>query len=52
MDRIAFIVGGTFIYWNSIVLTLAAGVAILPAICPGGTRMPPLWRCLWRWCWG
>lgn len=28
MDRIAFIVGGTFIYWNSIVLTLAAGVAI------------------------
>lgn len=28
MDRIAFIVDGTFIYWNSIVLTLAAGVAI------------------------
>ena len=28
MDRIAFIVGGTFVYWSSIVLTLAAGVAI------------------------
>ncbi|MGM9604972.1 MAG: prolipoprotein diacylglyceryl transferase family protein [Faecousia sp.] len=28
MDRIAFMIGGTFIYWNSIVLTLAAGVAI------------------------
>lgn len=28
MDRIAFIFGNTFIYWNSIVLTLAAGVAI------------------------
>ncbi len=28
MDRIAFIVNGTFVYWNSIVLTLAAGVAI------------------------
>lgn len=28
MDRIAFIVGEHFIYWNSIVLTLAAAVAI------------------------
>lgn len=28
MDRIAFIFGSTFIYWNSIILTLAAGVAI------------------------
>lgn len=28
MDRIAFIVGDHFIYWNSIVLTLAAAVAI------------------------
>ena len=28
MDRIAFIVGGTFVYWSSIVITLAAGVAI------------------------
>lgn len=28
MDRIAFIIGNTFVYWNSIVLTLAAGVAI------------------------
>lgn len=29
MDRIAFIIGEEFIYWNSIVLTLAAAVAIL-----------------------
>jgi len=28
MDRIAFIVGDTFVYWNSIVLTLAAVTAI------------------------
>lgn len=28
MDRIAFIVGDTFIYWSSIILTLAAGVTI------------------------
>lgn len=28
MHRIAFMIGGTYIYWNSIVLTLAAGVAI------------------------
>ena len=28
MERIAFIFGNTFIYWNSLVLTLAAGVAI------------------------
>lgn len=28
MDRIAFIVGDTFIYWSSIILTLAVGVAI------------------------
>ena len=28
MDRIAFIFGSTYIYWNSIVLTLAAGTAI------------------------
>ena len=28
MDRIAFIVGGTFVYWSSIVMALAAGVAI------------------------
>ena len=28
MDRIALIVGGTFVYWSSIVMTLAAGVAI------------------------
>ena len=28
MDRIAFIVGGSCIYWDSIILTLAAGVAI------------------------
>lgn len=28
MDRIAFILGHTFVYWNSIVLTLAAAVAI------------------------
>ena len=28
MDRIAFIFGNTYIYWNSIVLTLAAGAAI------------------------
>ncbi len=28
MDRIAFISGGSFVYWNSIVLTLAAAVAI------------------------
>lgn len=29
MDKIAYISGGTFVYWNSIVLTLAAVVAIL-----------------------
>ena len=29
MDKLAFIIGDTFIYWNSIVLTLAAIVAIL-----------------------
>ena len=28
MDRIAFIFGETFIYWSSIVLTLAAVTAI------------------------
>ena len=28
MERIAFILGNTFIYWNSIVLTLAAAAAI------------------------
>lgn len=28
MERIAFIFGNTFVYWNSLVLTLAAGVAI------------------------
>lgn len=28
MDRIAFIIGGNFIYWNSIILTLAAATAI------------------------
>lgn len=28
MDRIAFIIGDTFVYWNSIVLTLAAVTAI------------------------
>ena len=28
MERIAFIIGNTFIYWNSIVLTLAVGAAI------------------------
>lgn len=28
MDKIAFIVGDTFLYWNSIVYTLAAAVAI------------------------
>ena len=28
MDRIAFVVGENFIYWNSIFLTLGAGVAI------------------------
>lgn len=28
MDRIAFIFGSIFVYWNSIVLTLSAGVAI------------------------
>jgi len=28
MDRIAFIAGDTFIYWNSIILTLAAATAI------------------------
>lgn len=28
MERIAFIFGSTFIFWNSIVLTLAAGTAI------------------------
>lgn len=28
MERIAFIFGSTFIYWNSVVLTLAAGTAI------------------------
>ena len=28
MEKIAFIYGNTFIYWNSVVLTLAAGVAI------------------------
>lgn len=28
MDKLAFIIGDTFIYWNSIVLTLAALVAI------------------------
>ena len=35
MDRIAFIIGDTFVYWNSIVLTLAAvpvGVALAVAI--------------------
>ena len=29
MDKLAFIIGDTFVYWNSIVLTLAAMVAIL-----------------------
>ena len=28
MDKIAFIVGDNFIYWNSVILTLAAAVAI------------------------
>ena len=28
MDRIAFIIGETFIYWSSIILTLAAASAI------------------------
>ena len=28
MDRIAWIIGDTFVYWNSIVLTLAAVTAI------------------------
>lgn len=28
MDRIAFIIGDTFVYWSSIVLTLAAATAI------------------------
>ena len=28
MEKIAFIIGNTFIYWNSVVMTLAAGVAI------------------------
>ena len=28
MDRIAFVFGHTFVYWNSIILTLAAGVAV------------------------
>ena len=28
MDRIAFISGGTAVYWNSIILTLAAATAI------------------------
>lgn len=28
MDRIAFVIGNTFLYWNSIVLTLAAAAAI------------------------
>ncbi len=28
MDKIAFIAGETFVYWNSIILTLAAGTAI------------------------
>ena len=28
MDKIAYISGGTFIYWNSIILTMAAAVAI------------------------
>lgn len=28
MDRIAFIIGDSFLYWNSIILTLAAAVAI------------------------
>ena len=39
MERIAFIFGNTFIYWNSVVLTLAAGVAIclfLAFYLPGG----------------
>ena len=29
MDKLAFIIGDNFVYWNSIVLTLAAMVAIL-----------------------
>ena len=28
MEKIAFIYGNTFIYWNSVVMTMAAGVAI------------------------
>ena len=28
MDRIAFIIGETFLYWNSIILTLAVATAI------------------------
>lgn len=28
MDRIAFVIGNTFLYWNSIILTLAAAAAI------------------------
>lgn len=28
MERIAFIIGETFLYWNSIILTLAAAVAV------------------------
>ena len=46
MDRVAFIIGEKLVYWNSIVLTLAAAVAILFFLsfyigkC-GGSKPPP-----------
>lgn len=42
MEKIAFIYGNTFIYWNSVVMTLAAGVAIclfLAFYLPSGKKL-------------
>ena len=42
MEKIAFIYGNTFIYWNSVVMTMAAGVAIclfLAFYLPSGKKL-------------
>ena len=40
MGKIAFIIGESFIYWQSLILMLGAATA----------EMPPVlrWRCPWR----
>ena len=42
MEKIAFIYGNTFIYWNSVVMTMAVGVAIclfLAFYLPSGKKL-------------